>query len=390
MDQLAELTSSPGRVLIILVLNRPEIDQRVTVNEPLRKRIHALSCVCPVAPSIAIYRLNDNIDILCVDTEQMFGTIDSKQGVGRARKIGCDTALAWIANGKITSRWIGSTDADAILPADYCQRLGEAPQEAAALLLPFLHRPTGDSRNIGACLLYELSLHHYVVGLKHAGSPYAFHTLGSCLAVAATHYAQVRGFPQRSAAEDFYLLNKLAKTGSVIQLPGKCISLSGRVSDRVPFGTGPAVQQLINASAMENERLYYHPSCFRALAMLLKTINTVEIACIEELHAALKRGNLPADIIQVICVALDKLGIESAIEHCNSQGKNHAAFVKHFNQWFDGFRTLKLIHGLRDAGWHSMTLKELAAADHQWPTKISPENLQESRDRLLNHWQWEG
>ena len=47
--------------------------------------------------------------------------------------------------------------------------------------------------------------------MKYARSPYAFHTIGSTMAVSANHYAKVRGFPKREAGEDFYLLNKLAK-----------------------------------------------------------------------------------------------------------------------------------------------------------------------------------
>ena len=76
-----------------------------------------------------------------------------------------------------------------------------------------------------ATALYELRLHHYVLGLEYAGSPYAYHTLGSCLAVKADAYAQVRGFPKRAGAEDFYLLNKLAKLGAMPRLQGRCIRI---------------------------------------------------------------------------------------------------------------------------------------------------------------------
>ncbi len=69
-----------------------------------------------------------------------------------------------------------------------------------------------------ATQLYELSLRYYVAGMKFARSPYAFHTIGSSMAVSPVHYARVRGFPKREAGEDFYLLNKLAKLGSVLEL----------------------------------------------------------------------------------------------------------------------------------------------------------------------------
>ena len=44
---------------------------------------------------------------------------------------------------------------------------------------------------------------YYVAGLAMAGSGYAHHSLGSTIAVHAKSYAAVRGYPKRSAGEDF-------------------------------------------------------------------------------------------------------------------------------------------------------------------------------------------
>ncbi len=127
-----------------------------------------------------------------------------------------------------------------------------------------MRRVDDESCNL-ATALYELRLHHYVRGLEYAGSPYAFHTLGSCLAVSFEGYAQVRGFPKRSGGEDFHLLNKLAKTGPVIRLAGDCIELASRHSQRAPFGTGAAVARISNAGMPLTLPLFYHPACFAAL-----------------------------------------------------------------------------------------------------------------------------
>ena len=65
----------------------------------------------------------------------------------------------------------------------------------------------------------NLSLRYYVAGMKYARSHLThFHTIGSTMAVRASYYAKVRGFPKREAGEDFYLLNKLAKVGTVLEL----------------------------------------------------------------------------------------------------------------------------------------------------------------------------
>ncbi|MCP4044824.1 MAG: hypothetical protein GY732_02400, partial [Gammaproteobacteria bacterium] len=184
-------------------------------------------------------------DILLVDRFSEDHKLPPKCGVGHARKIGADLAASLIFNGRIRSPWIRCTDADVQLPETYFTCIDQAQNTGAknaALLYPFHHNDDeGDTKNgdvILATQLYELSLRYYVAGMRFAGSPYAFHTIGSTMAVNADHYARVRGFPKRAAGEDFYLLNKLAKVGSVLQLASgpdcKPIVIESRRSDRVP------------------------------------------------------------------------------------------------------------------------------------------------------------
>ena len=105
--------------------------------------------------------------------------------------------------------------------------------------------------------------------MNFAGSPYAFHTIGSTMAVSAVHYAKVRGFPKREAGEDFYLLNKLAKVGSVLELDvgtdDGAIEIDSRRSDRVPFGTGAAVNKITGLADPVREFQFYDPEVFGLL-----------------------------------------------------------------------------------------------------------------------------
>src|SRR5262249_38957583 len=141
------------------------------------------------------------------------------QGVGLARKIGFDLAARLFAAGRLRSPFIHSTDADVRLPEDYFERAEEGAI-AAALVYPFSHRPEEDPVLARAVFLYEISLRYYVLGLAFAGSPHAYHTIGSAFAARASAYVSVRGFPKRDAAEDFYLLSKIAKVGPVFSLGG--------------------------------------------------------------------------------------------------------------------------------------------------------------------------
>src|SRR6185503_7192191 len=90
-----------------------------------------------------------------------------------------------------------------------------APHDRSTVLLtyPFVHVPSGESAVDRAHNIYEVFLRYYVLGLAAAGSPWAMHTIGSSLAVDLDAYAAVRGVPRRDAAEDFYLVSKVAKLG---------------------------------------------------------------------------------------------------------------------------------------------------------------------------------
>jgi hypothetical protein len=171
----------------------------------------------------------------------------------------------------------------------------------------------------------------------------------------------VRGFPRRSGGEDFYLLNKVAKLGAVATDKTPTIELEGRLSSRVPFGTGPAVAKLVASEEPAATPLFYHPHSFRALKTLLENLELLY------LNQTLIDGapNHPSAI-----TVLNKLGIEKALAHCSSHSKDFEGWRKHFHQWFDGFRTLKFIHGLRAAGLADMDLAASRAhPDSLWPAE---------------------
>ena len=154
--------------------------------------------------------------------------------MGLARKLGCDLACRLLMEGKIASEVLCNSDADARLPADYSSQVASACGErTVALSMPYRHYAT-DPALSRAADTYELYLRHQQSATEQAGSPYAYPALGSTLAVTAPAYCQVRGFPQRNAAEDFYLLNKLAKIGEVRYPTGTAVNLRARLSHRVP------------------------------------------------------------------------------------------------------------------------------------------------------------
>ncbi|AZZ91171.1 hypothetical protein EUZ85_10700 [Hahella sp. KA22] len=285
--------------------------------------------------------------VLLVDRCAQETLIPKEQGVGLARKIGGDMALALIASGYLQTTWIHFTDADAELPADYFDQAAQA-DGGVALVYPFRHRGEGDARQQRLMRIYDNKLRSYVVGLQAAGSPYAYHTIGSTLACRADAYAMVRGMPLRAAGEDFYLLNKLAKLGPVLQPQGEAIVLSGRLSSRVPFGTGPALQTALEG---EGAMAFYHPATYPCLHILLQSVAMLwrlreqPEASISKLAEALSAYTGRADLANQ---ALEAFAVAGAVRRFAAQSSTEQVFRRHFHCWFDGFQTLKWIHWWRD------------------------------------------
>jgi hypothetical protein len=278
--------------------------------------------------------------ILIIDRSAADDWFPDDQGVGLARKIGVDVAVRLAASGGLGSPIVHTTDADVELPDDYFDR--RSPAGAAAIVYPFAHRPSDDPSLARAVLLYEISLRYYVLGLGFAGSRWAYHTIGSTMAVDASAYTVVRGFPRRAAAEDFYLLAKLAKVGRVVSLGGRPIRIRGRASDRVPFGTGAAVTR-IAALGAEPFRMY-DPTLFRYLRAWLAVLDDVDEPGPLSARIAAACGDLdPAPLV----TALDALDASKAIEAARRQAKSSATLARHLTTWFDAFRTLKLLHTLQ-------------------------------------------
>jgi len=390
LPRLAELPRGDGQTLVLLVLNRPDSDPDKEANAALRTAAGKLALTSEQSGVPRIQALNDHTDLYLYDMESLGIRVPAAQGVGLARKTGCDIILKWMSQGAIDGDWICCTDADARLPRDYFRRLSRVTGAGGAVF-PFRHAAGSDRNCNAATAWYELRLHHYVLGLEHAASPYAYHTLGSCLAVRATSYAQVRGFPKRAGGEDFYLLNKLAKLGPVAKLPGECIELQSRLSRRVPFGTGPAVEKIAAAEHPGALPLFYHPHCFAALRAVLTVIPALRQASAADLPARLEIAGLDRELALASRAALHSMGLDDALSHCRRQGKSPGQFLRQFHQWFDAFRTLKFIHALRDSGWPEQPAGALATLQPTlWPdAAITDGESGGLRDSINSHWGWD-
>ncbi len=367
-DFLRPPPSCGGRSLMILVINEsPSASREVSRNNQalaaaLSRRFKSQ---WQSAAEFGVALFQDPLaarDVLLVDRFNAGRKLPPKGGVGQARKIGGDLAASLIYQKRVRSPWIHCSDADVELPETYFtfSHAMQKQEEYAALIYPYQH--VGDERSevdgavFLATQLYELSLRYYVAGMKFAQSPYAFNTIGSTMVVSAAHYAKVRGFPKREAGEDFYLLNKLAKVGSMLETAEgadcRAIRIAARCSDRVPFGTGAAVNRIIDFHDPVKEFRYYDPAVFELLRLWLQSLTGIWQSRSSQLTASIfpyQTGEQDENKgRQILLAVLQEMKTEQALEHAFRQSKDPDQFRRQMNTWFDAFRTLKLIHALRD------------------------------------------
>ncbi len=340
LDSLEQAAAhSCMRALVLVLINGNNISRKYgDENRALIARVAQL----PGAPGPlekSILHSRQHLEVLYVD-RTLEGEANN-QGVGWARKYGSDIILRLMAADKIRSQWISTTDADAQVDLDYFERrsltlstgLGD---KVGVIVHPFIHEGAEDKRSpIG---MYDTWLRYYESGLRSAGSPYAFPTIGSLLTFHADTYASVRGFPQKDAAEDFYFLSKAAKV-SQVAIGGGSVRLACRPSSRVPFGTGVGVKKIEDKLEQGQGFGLYHPQTFSWLRLAL------EQAAYQLAHSP--QDPPPLDIPEEIKTPLAQSGFFRAIEEASFR-KTVKDRVRTFHSSWDAFQTLKFVHLVRD------------------------------------------
>ncbi len=159
--------------------------------------------------------------------------------VGSMRKFLMDTINEKAASDDI----IVSMDADTYYPENYLSAIHESftKTKAVGLSVPYYHK-LGDDDNLNRLMLrYEIYMRCYVINLWRISSPYCFSALGSAIALPLKSYRAINGITPKKSGEDFYFLQKLRKYGEILHWTASCAFPAARYSDRVFFGTGPAL-----------------------------------------------------------------------------------------------------------------------------------------------------
>jgi glycosyltransferase involved in cell wall biosynthesis len=274
-------------------------------------------------------------------------------GVGLARKIGMDEAIRRFDAVNNHEGVVVCFDADSTCEENFLSEIFnhfKRNPKSPACSIHFEHPLSGSEFSAevySAIIDYELHLRYYIEGLRYAGYPYSFHTIGSSMAVRSRIYQQQGGMNKRKAGEDFYFLHKIIPLGNFTEIYTTKIIPSPRPSDRVPFGTGRAVNKILAGG--NEELLTYNPEIFEELKKFLQQVFSKKLQL------------SPFDFSGPVKDFLLQNNFENKIIEIKKNSSTEEKFLKRFFSWMDGFMVLKLVHFLRDTTYPELPIKEAAA-----------------------------
>ena len=266
-------------------------------------------------------------------------------GVGLARKIGMDEACYRLESAGNREGVIVGFDGDSSCQPNYLQAIEAyftVNPKVDGASLEFAHPIVGQSFEeevYDAIVQYELHLRYYIQMQRFVGFPLAYQTIGSSMAVRCRAYQKLGGMNKRKAGEDFYFLQKFIAQGCFGEIVDTKVIPSPRISDRVPFGTGRAVGDMVRGSHGGYQT--YAPESFLALIPLFEGIQHLN-----------DWSNWPRLISQSFPPPLDQFLVQQDFKaNCarlRNQTNTVEAFKKRFYHWFNAFMLMKYLHETRD------------------------------------------
>jgi hypothetical protein len=275
-------------------------------------------------------------------------------GAGLARKTGMDEAVLRFNQTGKKSGIIVSIDADTVVDKNYLveieKHFANNPSHVGATI-SFEHQKTGlDAKHHEGIKLYEQYLHYYKNALKFAGYPNSMFTIGSAFAVTAEAYVKRGGMNRRQAGEDFYFLQNLAQIGIIGEITTTRVHPSARLSDRVPFGTGPILQKWIDGA--EDLTKTFNFEAFTDLKILFNNRYLFFGSNEDQLIDVF--STFPKPVYEFLI----KDEFIKEIDDLNKNCSNLKSFNARFYQKFNAFKILKFLNFTHEKHYKKADLKE--------------------------------
>lgn len=298
-------------------------------------------------------------------------------GVGLARKIGMDEACYRFEKIKKKRGIIVCFDADSLCQPNYLVAIEDHFRrytKMAACSIHFEHPLDGadfDPAVYQSIAAYELHLRYFINAQKWAGAPYAYQTIGSSMAVRSDHYQKQGGMNRRKAGEDFYFLHKFIRIGKLNTLTNTTVIPSPRISDRVPFGTGKAVGEIVQEKTPYQT---YNLQTFEDIKVLFEKV--------AELHDPNSDWTtLPLSACLITFLELQDFS--EKLTEIRGNTSSLKAFKQRFFLWFDAFKLMKFAHFARDGYYENIAVADAAIALLE---KIGTPCLKQDTRSLLEHY----
>ena len=342
LDSLSQCDAQGLKTEVIVVVNQGEdVTQEIHLRN--QKSISELQAWSVSNPSFALYPL-------------FIEKVPSKKaGVGYARKTGMDEALRRLEQSQSEHQIILCLDADSTVSKNYLSTVYSyfaSHPKCPAASINYEHPLDNASNDVNhAILAYELHLRYYVLAQRWSGLAYAHQTVGSSMAVRAQAYAAQGGMNTRKAGEDFYFIHKFTHFTDFGNITEATVYPSARISDRVPFGTGRAMQTLISS---DEPLTTYAPQSFAAIAKLISQLPTLYLGA-EEIKSA-----------EPMSFFLGNQNYKKKMEELRNNTSDYPAFRKRFFRWFDAFLCMKFLHFSRDQFHPNIPILQAA----QWLNQI--------------------
>ena len=261
-------------------------------------------------------------------------------GAGLARKKGMDEAVVRFNYIGKPDGLLVSLDADTLVKENYLVEIEKYFQKNPGHIgatISFRHQLQGlNERHRIGILLYEKYLKYYKDAVAFTGYPFSIFTIGSAFVVTAGAYVKRGGMNRRKAGEDFYFLQNLTQQGRVGEINSTTVYPSARLSERVPFGTGPIMKRWMEGN--ENLTQTYSLQAFSDLKdfFLLKE----KLYKISEADYYSLMEKLP----EPVSAFLREDNFFSQINNLNKNCSSLRIFSRRFFQVFNAFKILKFLN----------------------------------------------
>jgi hypothetical protein len=293
-----------------------------------------------MAESFAITNNTPDFSLFPMLIEELPGR---QTGAGFPRKLGMDEAVRRFSETNNMKGIIVSLDADTTVKKNYLIEIDSyfRKYKLRSATIEF-HHPVEhlhpDNALRKATVVYEKYLRYYRSALEYTGYPYAYYTIGSAFAVTIETYLQAGGMGKQQAGEDFYFLQKVFPLGKTRFIDTTCVYPAARVSDRVPFGTGPALAKMIEKEQFV--KYAYRMEAFEELKRFFDQIASFYQASREQIE------HLMIEFPPYLKDFLKENNFLAKMEEINCHTASSENFRKRFFSYFTAFRILKYLNSV--------------------------------------------